>query len=263
MTSAANAPFFTVVTVCLNAEEHIRAALASVLAQGRSDFEYLVVDGASTDDTLQIVNSFAGRFEGRLRVVSEPDEGLYDAMNKALLLACGEYIAFLGADDSLTPSALDAVARAVSRVSRPDIVCGATRVVGPSGEWTEPPRSFAASPIPKRAPARHQSMFVRREMVIAAGGFETAFPIAADYELYLRLHESGAGELLIDDVLSRFALGGASSADSLRTAMEYRDIHVAHGANPLLENVLAYKSAFAADTVAAWMRLRHRLREGR
>jgi glycosyltransferase involved in cell wall biosynthesis len=257
------APLFTIVTVCLNSAAHIAGALESVLSQSCSDFEYVIADGASTDDTLAIIGRFEERFAGRLRLQSERDEGLYEAMNKALRLARGEYVLFLGADDRLAPGALEAVAQAVAREPGIGIVCGATKVVGPYGTWLEQPRSFATSRVPKRAPARHQSIFVRRELLVAAGGFDTKFRIAADYELYLRLHEAGAREVLIGDLLSEFALGGVSSSNALRTSQEYRDVHVAHGANPLAENLLAYKSAFAANVVAEFMAVRHRLGGGR
>jgi len=126
------APRFTVATVCLNAEADLARALGSVLVQSLDDYEFVVQDGGSTDSTFEILQEYQPRFEGRLKWVSEPDAGLYDAMNKALQHATGEYIVFLGADDRLTPDALAAVARALDG-SPADIGFGATRGLGHPG----------------------------------------------------------------------------------------------------------------------------------
>jgi len=251
-------PLFSIVTVCLNAEAHIAEAIESVLAQSCADYEYLVVDGGSTDGTLGVLGAYESRVDGRLRWVSERDDGLYDAMNKGLALTRGEYVEFLGADDRLRPGALDAVARALETAPRPDIVCGATHVFGPTGTWDEAPRRVLRRGLPARVPAGHQSTFVRREVIQAAGGFDQRFRIAADYDLYLRLVEAGRTERLLDEALSEFRLGGVSSRSARATAREYRDVRVAHGANPVVEELVMLKSAAAATAFAVWMRLFHR-----
>lgn len=248
-------PLFSIVTVCLDAETHIAAAVLSVLGQTCEDYEYVVIDGGSTDGTLGVIAGLAPRFCGRLRLISEPDEGLYDAMNKGLASARGEYVEFLGADDRLRPGALEAVARAVQADPRPDIVCGATHVFGLSGAWDQPPRRVVRRGMPARVPASHQATFVRREAMLATGGFDARHPIAADYDLYLRLIEAGRTELLIEDVIAEFGLGGVSSRSPWATARAYRDVRVAHGADPVVEGFVMLKSAAAAAMFAARMRV--------
>ena len=105
----------SVVTVCFNASETIENTLASVAAQSHPDVEHIIVDGGSTDDTLAIV----ARFPHVSRVVSEQDDGLYDAMNKGWQLASGEFVGWLNADDML--AAPDSLARIVE-AARPDAV---------------------------------------------------------------------------------------------------------------------------------------------
>jgi glycosyltransferase involved in cell wall biosynthesis len=250
-------PRFSIVTVCLDAQAHIAGAIGSVLEQSYEDYEYLIVDGGSNDRTLDIVREYEPRFAGRMRWSSAPDRGLYDAMNRALGGAAGEYVEFLGADDRLMPDALRTVARVTEAPVRPDIVSGSTRVAGPDGSWDEPPRLLLRRGLPARMPASHQSTFMRREAIEAAGGFDLRFSVAADYDLYLRLVERHGTETLVDEVLSEFRLGGLSSRSAARTAREYRDIRVEHGANPALEAVAMLKSTASARAFAAWMRLFH------
>ena len=251
-------PLFSIVTVCLDAEAHIALALDSVLNQTSDDYEYVIADGGSTDGTLDILRAYEPRFGGRMKWLSEPDGGLYDAMNRALGRACGEYVGFVGADDRLLPRALEAVVRVVGAVPRPDIVCGGTHVVGENGSWDEAPVREDRCGLPVRIPASHQSTFVRRDALEAVGGFDLRFGIAADYDQYLSLIEGGRSETLVGDVLSEFHLGGVSSRSALATAREYRDARVAHGANPAIEGLVMLKSAAAATAFATWMRIFHR-----
>lgn len=251
-------PLFSIVIVCLNAEAHITEALDSVLAQDSGDYELIVADGGSTDGTVGILRAFEPRFGGRMTWVSERDDGIYDAMDRALDRAVGEYVEFLGADDRLRAGALATVARALGTQPRPDIVCGAAHMFGPNGEWDEPPRRKIRRGLAQRAPACHQSTFVRREAMQAVGSFDRRFRIAADYDLYLRLVDAGVTERLLDEVLSEFRLGGVSSRSAWATARAYRDVRVAHCASRAVEDLVMLKSAAAATAFAVWMSLSHR-----
>jgi glycosyltransferase involved in cell wall biosynthesis len=242
-------PLISVVIVCLNAQAFIREALDSVLGQSFDDYELIVVDGGSSDGTTDILREYETAFAGRLRWVSGPDEGLYDAMNKGLRLARGRYVVYLGADDRLASGALAGVADAVRVHDGPDIVAGATRVFGGAREWIQPPMAFASDRMPKRAPAVHQSLYVTKESLVAVQGFETGYQVAADYDLYLKLRERGAREVMIPEVLSEFRLGGVSSSDSARTAREYRDVRIAHGAGRAGQQLVMLKSRVAAFVV--------------
>lgn len=248
-------PLFSIITVCLNAEAHLAEAIESVLAQSENDYEYLVSDGGSADGTLDLLRSYEPRFGGRMKWVSERDEGIYDAMNRSLARASGTYVQYLGADDRLRPGALDVVARAVASPAGPSIVCGGTHVFGPTGEWDESPRRVIRRGLPARAPASHQAVFVRREDILGAGGFDLRYVIAADYDLYLHLVEAGCTEVFVDEILVDFRLGGVSSRDALATAREYRDVRVAHGANRAIEELVMLKSAAATTAHATYVRL--------
>ena len=138
------APLFSVVTVCLNAEQHLAEALDSVLAQSCDDYEMLVVDGGSTDGTLALVREREAAFGGRLRWMSEPDSGLYDAMNKGLHRARGRYIVYLGADDHLVAGSARGGCTARFESTTQPTSCAAPRAcLGPDGELvtSRPPSS--------------------------------------------------------------------------------------------------------------------------
>jgi len=244
-------PLFSIIIVCLDAEAHIAEALRSVVEQEHESYELVVVDGGSADGTIDIIRDFEARLGERMRWFSGPDSGLYDAMNKGLQIATGRYVVYLGADDRLVPGALDAVERSLRTHDWPEILAGAVRVVGAAREWTELPQSFASRRIPKRAPARHQSLVVNRCALVEASGFDTRYRIAADYDLYLRLLEAGAREALISEMLSEFRLGGISSRSASRTAREYRDVRVAHGGSRIVQHLLMAKSVAAATVVGA------------
>ncbi len=247
-------PAFSVIIASRNAARHIGEALDSLLAYGGARCEVIVADGNSSDSTTDVLAQYEPQFGGRLRWISEPDCGIYDAMNKGLAMASAEWVVFLGADDRLAEGAFAAVEKRAADAGGADIVCGATHVFGQGADFVELPRSFRAASIPKRAPARHQSIYVRRQALLAIGGFDTRWPIAADYDAYLRLCEVGAEEALSVAVLSEFRLGGVSSTLKVRTAAEYRDIRIAHGATPTVEHLVMLKSLAAVWVFAALRR---------
>jgi glycosyltransferase involved in cell wall biosynthesis len=232
---------FSIVTVCMNAEETIERCVRSVVSQltgaadSDFDFEYLVIDGGSRDETVRNVRSCGRGIGERLRVVSEPDDGIYDAMNKALKMARGDYIAYVNADDWLEDGALATVASAVDAAGErpeaaPDVIAGAMCVHGLDGSsrLLTPEPEQVTRRYPSHMPAGHQAMFVRTQMLLSANGFDTRFRIAADYDLALRLIRAGATWTFVPNTLVNFCVGGASYP-ILPTAREYRRVRLANG----------------------------------
>ena len=97
-------PFFSIITVCYNSEKTIEKTLQSVLSQTEQDFEYILIDGASTDGTLDILRAWEPKFGGRMKIVSEPDAGIYDAMNKGIRMARGTLVGIVNSDDFYHPN---------------------------------------------------------------------------------------------------------------------------------------------------------------
>lgn len=201
----------SVVTVAWNAEATIADTMASVAAQDCDDFEHIVVDGASDDRTLAIVRDLA---TSRTTIVSEPDCGIYDAMNKGAALARGEYLGFLNADDFLVRTdALSRIAQATAGI--PDAVAAGAVIVDSARpeRWR---RSYSAThfrPYMLRFGHMppHPGFYARTEHVRRLGPFRTDLRISADFDWMLRFHLAGLRQCAIPETLVAVREGGASN----------------------------------------------------
>lgn len=198
----------TIITATWNSAETVRDTFDSVLRQDYTNYEYIVVDGASTDGTLDLIREYEPKFEGRMRWVSEPDKGIYDAMNKGIALATGEVVGLLNSDDFYTSfDVLKAVARRFEQYPDIDAVYGDVRYV----EWKDVTRTlrFYSSKRFRRGWMRlgfmpaHPSFYCRnsvyeqfkldgRQIEGFKGNpdrayFNTTYKIAADFECLLRM----------------------------------------------------------------------------
>ena len=210
-------PLISVVTVCRNAEATIARTLQSIQQQigVTGQIEHLVIDGVSTDRTSQIASTFPG-----IRWNSEPDKGISDAFNKGLQLARGEYLLYLNADDYLADAYVlrDVMTFLTSR-SKPAWVVGDTQVMGKPGDENSIRLQRRLAPLSCwsllfRNRICHQSVFVKRSVLVEAGGFDTSYHVAMDYELWYRLCRLGYRPSHIERVVSVFSLGGISSSNS-------------------------------------------------
>lgn len=205
-------PALTVVTVTYNCRSTIESTIDSVQNQHGADFNHLVIDGGSTDGTLEIV-----RAHHHIQTISEPDDGIYDAMNKGIRLASGDIIGFLNGDDIYQDGdVLRTVIEAFARDPQLDIVYGDLVYISADGtnrvvrNWVTGdyyPDFFDDGKVPP-----HPSLFVRRSVLMDTDGFDTSFRIAADYELMFRLMKiEGRRSRYIPSTFVRMRLGGASN----------------------------------------------------
>lgn len=229
----------SVITGCYNAAETIEETLVSVFSQEGADLEYIVVDGASTDNTMEII----GRYRRDIAlVISEPDKGMYDALNKGLANAHGDVIAFLHADDVFASNdVLSRVAEGFQRFGT-DTLYGDLKYVD-RNDLTRTIRHWESGAYNRNSWRRgwmppHPAFFARRECYDQWGGFNLDFTSAADYELMLRFlykHSAGSAHIPLDCVLMR--VGGKSNA-SLRNRLHANreDVRAwrANGLNPPL-----------------------------
>lgn len=253
-------PLISVITVVRNGEAIIDGCIESVVAQKILGLEYIVIDGASTDGTLARIRRWGDAIS---TVVSEPDKGLYDAMNKGLRLARGRYIHFLNADDRYV--APDTLRQLLPRLDE-DTVCygamiyqeedGRQRRLGSPFSWE---RELMESHIPQ------PTLFVPTKLYREVGGFDLQYRIAADYDMVLRLARRFPVRF-VDLPVTLMMAGGISYTQMGRTFKEAARVSVSHG-RPAAAAYLTYFRHMLTWQVArhlpvslieSWRRLRGR-----
>lgn len=203
----------SVITVCFNSQATLEDTLKSVAGQNHPDIEHIVVDGNSTDGTMAIVNRYRDKLA---RVVSEPDQGAYDAMNKGIALASGDVVGILNADDVYAdPAALASVAAAFDspaiEVCYADLVYvdqhDTSRIVRYWQSTDYRPGLFRTGWMPA-----HPTFFVRRTVYDKFGMFDLKFKLQSDFELTMRLLEvHGVKSVYIPRILVKMRTGGMTN----------------------------------------------------
>jgi glycosyltransferase involved in cell wall biosynthesis len=226
----------TIVTPAFNARATIEETLASVRAQDHPDVEHIVVDGGSTDGTVDVLRATDG-----VRWVSEPDRGLAHAMNKGIAMATGEVIGELNADDRYRPGALRAVAAAFEAPSGVEWVTGRCPIIDAAGREIRRPVTAYKNALLRRysfglylthnfvsAPAT----FFRTDVLREIGGFDERYRISVDYDLQLKLARRGDPMMLDRDLAEfRMAEGSLSMAGFERQFAEHAEQARRHGAD--------------------------------
>ncbi len=195
----------SIVTVVKNGRDVVTRAIESVLSQDHPEIEYVVVDGGSSDGTVELLRAYGGRID---RFLSEPDEGIADAFNKGIALTSGEVIGLLNADDEYLPGTVSRVAAALESRPEVDVVCGGLDFYrGREKLW-----SAFSDPggLERNMSVQHPSTFVRRRRYERSGVFRTDFVCAMDYELLLRFKMDGAVFLALPEPLAAMQVGGLS-----------------------------------------------------
>lgn len=208
----------SLITVTYNSVKTLAYTIESVLSQSYSNVEYIIVDGASTDQTVDIIKKYEPRFNGTMKWVSEPDKGLYDAMNKGIRMATGDVVGILNSDDFFTTNdILLQVVNAFEANKEIDAVYGDVHFVNPDN--LEKCVRYYSSKVFRRSlmkiglmPA-HPSFYLKKERFEQFGYYKTDYKIAADFEFLLRVIYKGrilTKYMSIDMVAMR--TGGASTS---------------------------------------------------
>lgn len=184
------APMFSIIMPAFNASSTLRASIDSVARQTFCDFELVLVDGGSTDGTLDVANGFAASLGTRLVIYSGPDEGAYDAMNRGVGMAAGDWVLFLGADDTLYKAdTLARVAAFIGDQEHSDLVYGdvVMRSTGSrhAGEFDLDRLLFETNIC-------HQSIFYRRELFAGIGPYNLRYRLWADWDFNIRCFSNPA-----------------------------------------------------------------------
>lgn len=227
-------PLISVITITYNAASTLPRTLESVAAQSFTDFEYLIIDGASTDGTIERANTCP-----IATIISEPDKGLYDAMNKGLRKASGEYVIFLNAGDTFYSSeTLQLYADAISSApEKPGIVYGQTRIVDNSGRYLRERHLHAPERLDFKSfldgmTVCHQAMCVRRDL---APEYDLRYRFSADYDWAVKILKKSTLNIYIPDYVADYLSEGITTANHRASLKErFHSMRSHYGLMPTL-----------------------------
>ena len=228
----------SIITSCYNRAATIRSAIESVLAQDYNDIEFIVVDGSSTDGSLDIIREYADRIS---IIISEPDHGMYEAINKGIRVATGEIIGLLHSDDFFYDNGV--IGRIVERMKRThaDFLYGDGLFVNPDNtnkvvrNWIG--GGYRLWKVRHGWLPLHPTCYIRRDVMMRQGLYNESYKIAADSDLLVRyLLTGGLTVTYLNEYVVRMRMGGLSTDSAKRKKMWEEDIrvYVSHGLWPTL-----------------------------
>ena len=228
----------SIITSCFNRAATIRGAIESVLAQDYNNIEFIVVDGASTDGSLEIIREYEGRIS---TIISEPDHGMYEAINNGIRVAAGDVIGLLHSDDFFYDNGV--ISRIVKQMktTRADFLYGDGLFVNPDNtdkvvrNWIG--GDYRLWKVRHGWLPLHPTCYIRREVMMRLGLYNESYKIAADSELLVRyLMTGGLSVTYLKEYVVRMRMGGLSTDSAKRKKMWGEDIRVysSHGLWPTL-----------------------------
>lgn len=206
-----NKPLISIITVCYNSEKTIGGTIESILNQLYTNIEYILVDGSSKDKTLEIIKSYEESFRRKnikYKWISEPDKGIYDAMNKGIEMASGELIGIINSDDWYELDALNIIVEQIK--PEVDLYYGNLKIYKEDIFSHVQIASKNLEKLKKGMIVPHPTVFVRKKVYDIIGKFSLEFKIAADWDFLLRAYLNNLIFLKIDNNIANFRLGGES-----------------------------------------------------
>lgn len=236
----------------------IRNAIESVLAQDYTDIEYIVVDGASTDGSLSIINEYQKQIT---KVLSEPDHGMYEAINKGIRIATGEVVGLVHSDDMLY--APDTISRLVAKIQETgaDFIYGNGLFVNAEDtqkiirNWIG--GDYRLWKVRHGWLPLHPTCYIRRDVILKRGLYNETYKIAADSDLLFRYLLGGdLAVVYLDEYIVRMRMGGMSTDSDRRKQMWKEDVRMyrSHGMNPILTKVEKMLWKIPQFIKALWMK---------
>ena len=259
---------FSIITICFNSEKTIERTIKSVLSQTCKDYEYIIVDGASKDGTLDIVKKYEPLFEGRMKWKSEPDNGIYNAMNKGILRATGDIIGIVNSDDWLEPDALSILNHFF--INNPGnekaILTGEVLFHYKDGSSQHYPTSrerYEHFSQNYRMGLNHPATFVPKCIYDKIGLFDERFKLYADADFILKCYESKVSVIFINRVLSNMSDGGLSNKISkvmLKDSLLKIKLHAKTPFEKWLRYIQCYRIWIIKRFIPKWLVKRYRVK---
>ncbi len=226
----------SIITSCFNREKTIRDSIESVLRQDYTDIEYIIIDGASSDRTTQIIKEYINNIS---LFISEPDKGMYEGINKGIKRATGDIIGLLHSDDILySPHTITHIAELFKKTNS-DLIYGNGLFVD-SNDLNKIVRKWISGPFNRNKVKRgwlplHPTVYIRKECFKKLGYYDESFKIAADSDFLVRyLYKNILDVSYIDEYIVKMRMGGAST-DLQKTTQKWKEdirMYKRHGFNP-------------------------------
>lgn len=231
-------PKISIITITYNSEKTLEETIQSVVSQNYDNLEYLIIDGGSTDRTLDIVKKYQDKIDV---VISEPDKGISDAFNKGIRNATGEIIGIINSDDILLADSLNVLANNYSPDI--DVYRGKTIVWNPIKNKKYiaiPSMNFSVNSIKNRSIC-HQSTFVSKSAYEKFGYFDLEYKFMMDADLLLRFYENKAKMMYIDKELAISRLGGVTNSPYWKKIKEVKNVVIKNGGYKIIANIRVFK----------------------
>ena len=218
----------SIVTVVFNGKEHIEKTINSIINQTYPKIEYIIIDGGSTDGTVDIIRNYEHSIS---YWVSEPDKGISDAFNKGIKLATGDYINFQGDGDGFVDeTSLEKVVNEIGN-RRPLLVSAKIRRIDEDGKTlyiSKQPKKFSKKSLLFKMSLPHQGVFVHRDFFNQYGLFDLNNTYCMDYEHLLRAYKKFPEVLLVSDVIANWRADGLGNGKTKEILAEYHKIKLAN-----------------------------------
>src|ERR1700761_4244469 len=200
-------PKLSVITIVYNNAKDVERTMLSVLGQTYDNIEYIIVDGASTDGTLNIIHQYKDRIA---KFISEPDEGIYDAMNKGLTLATGDYVLFMNSGDEIYAN--DTVASVFASADDADIYYGETEMINDEGQSLgrrrhQAPEVLSLPSFKYGMSVSHQAIYIKRSLT---GPYDRKYQLSSDIDWILRAIKKAKTIVNVHQYVAKYLIGGVS-----------------------------------------------------
>lgn len=227
-----NQPKVSIITVCFNSAKTIRDTIESVINQTYQNIEYIIIDGGSTDGTIDIIKEYEPYIA---KWVSEPDDGIYDAMNKGIKMSTGEIIGIINSDDWYALDCISLVVHTFIAEPKPDVVHGNMVICDEDGTLLYLVKGLLnfKNNLYRRMPIFHPTMFVKKLVYENEGLYNCEYVIAGDYDFIFRIVKGNYLVKYLDKELAFMRLGGISNKNFFKSAKESFKIRSANGQNIL------------------------------